>query len=319
MAKNKGKGRRRMRQNARRDVAVSQAPALNQIGREEALSNQDYLQQNQAYQSAFGGFQDEMQSIPSIHGDAIMGRLNDQLGTLQNLMSGGGVDMSTYDLPVGLPTAEVGAGQNLGAAMGAGAMGDIANMVGRDQAFQGMTRMSGALGEKYARENLAQDLQDTLQGYSDRRMTLADQAQPLIMQRMNELRQQAFENKALKQKMAQDKAFAEYMMGTLTDAATKNRHRRRNRNERGHNDSNDARTPSVAHPDRNFPTSNTPKPGDPGLPFDYTGFEYPTAYNPMPNSYTGNASALTPPDTQSNAASWWESLGQFLNLWGSEG
>src|SRR5512133_4094549 len=117
--KNKGRARRRMRTNARRDVAISQAPSLNQIGREEAQANQDYLQQRQAYNSAFGGFQNEMQDIPSIQGDAIMGRLNDQLGTLRGLMSGGGVDSTSFGVPVGMPTNEVAAGQNLGAAVGA--------------------------------------------------------------------------------------------------------------------------------------------------------------------------------------------------------
>ncbi len=190
-----------LQRRAVRDVRLMTQPQTNAINREETQTQQDFLRMLQQERSAYGGYQNELGQIPGLNTAPIASDLQSQLAQLSGLLGG--------TLPTtGLPGTESTAGSNLGTVIGAGALETLASQAARGNAYQASAGREGALAERSAKENLVQDLQDALLGYSNRRLDVADQMPLLIKQRIDELRD-------LAQSKAQDQALADYLMGTI--------------------------------------------------------------------------------------------------------
>jgi len=191
-------------QTARRNVRLQTAPQRNAVDRAELASNQDYLRAVQAATSAYGGFQKEAGNVPKFPLQQITSQLQGQLGQYQQMLGGvpegvpnelgPGFNVNpTPDesFPVGLPQSEAGAGTALAGAFGENAFGTIGTAASLDQMNRSSARREGNLAERYAKENLLQDLQDRLEGFSQRRMDIADLMPGMMQQEMDRLAQEA--------------------------------------------------------------------------------------------------------------------------------
>jgi len=204
------------------DVSLMLQPQYNMIDREQQIAQQDYLQGLQALNAAYGGYQQELAGMPALPTEDYANRLQQQVAGLSGLLSGGGVDMSMYgatELPTGMPAQEVAAGQGMGATLGAGALGDLYSQAMRGDVWQQSAQREGGLAQRYGAENLAQSMDDTLRALRDRRLDVTDQTYLLEKQRLDELRQQHMENQLIQNKIQNDEAFADWLMGDLQSAA----------------------------------------------------------------------------------------------------
>jgi hypothetical protein len=164
-------------------------PQLNSIDTAQLGSQQDYLNALQGARSAYGGYQSELQNVPRFPLQQISDELQTQLGKFTGLLNGlpQGVPNEVYGTPVGLPESETQAGTNLYGTYGGNAFGTLASDAARAALYRQSAGREGALAERYARENLIQDLQDQLQGYSQRRMDLSAMTPAMIQQEVDRL------------------------------------------------------------------------------------------------------------------------------------
>lgn len=208
--------RSRLMDRARRDVMLSIQPLLDQINMLRQLAFQDYLGQNQFLQSTFGGLQEQLAGIQQPDFTGIGNTLTGQLGDLAGLFSA--PPETINDIVVGMPGSEVQSAQAVATALGGSALDALATDAARFQNLQSSYQRQGALGESYARQNLTQDLQEMLRNmYLQQAQTMATVPES-ILARVDELRQQALENRLAQQKIASDRAFSEFLQNFLSGA-----------------------------------------------------------------------------------------------------
>jgi hypothetical protein len=205
---------------ARRNVRLQTAPQRNAVDRAELQANQDYLRATQAAQSAYGGYQHELQDVPKFPLNQLTNQLQGQLEQYHNMLGGtppgvpGAVSSgpegapSTQQFAVGLPSNEAGAGTALYSQLGDNAFNTLTNDAARQAQYRESAGREGGLAERYAHENLIQDLQDQLQGFSQQRMQIADQMPNMIKAEMERLQQEAEDRRS-------ENALRDYLLGQL--------------------------------------------------------------------------------------------------------
>jgi len=210
----------RISQSARRNVRIQTAPQRNAIDRAELQANQDYLNAVQGARSAYGGYQQELQNVPRFPLNQLTGQLQDQLsqyhtllggtpeGVPQELYSGPANAPSTDTFQVGLPQNEASAGTALYSQLGDNAFNTLTNDAARQAGYRQSAHREGALAQRYAHENLIQDLQDKLQGFSQQRMQLSDMMTPMMQAEMERLQQEAQDRRS-------ENALRDYLLGQL--------------------------------------------------------------------------------------------------------
>ena len=198
---------RRVFNRAKRDVSLSQQPALNAIQRMIDQANQDYQNSLMGAQSAYGGFQQEIAPMAEQYTSQSQGIADALSQQLAGLSSG----MNAPNLAEG----ELAAGQGLFGIQGAGGLEMLASQAQRNLGYQQSATREGALAERYAGQNLLQDLNDQLDQYYNRTLDVTDMTPALIRQREDELRQQRLENQLVKSQMSGDEAFNQYLQGLI--------------------------------------------------------------------------------------------------------
>lgn len=210
----KGKGSSKLVKSARRNVRIQTAPQRNAVDRAELQSGQDYLRALQAARSSYGGFQKELRQTPDFPLGQLTNQLQGQLSQFHTMLGGSPSPVPegipSEGMPVGLPGSEQGAGTALYSQLGDNAFNTLTNTASRDEMYQRSAAREGGLAERYARENLIQDLQDQLQGFDQRRMEIADLQGPMIQQEMERLRQEHQDD-------ASNRALMQYLMGTINN------------------------------------------------------------------------------------------------------
>jgi hypothetical protein len=200
--------RTKMEQRATRDIRISQRPYMDQLQRSSV-----------ATENAYGGLADQLAPMGKQYGnqtEGIAGDLTSQLAALSAALGG--------DTPVAggsmLPGTEMQAGSNMGTVLGAGALETLASQAQRNLGYQQSAVREGGLAERTALDNLTQQ-----------RLQAMQQRPELILQRLDELRQQRLENSLVKSQMAGDEAFSQYLQSMLGNLITPpkrgSRHRRR--------------------------------------------------------------------------------------------
>ncbi len=207
---NKGGGKatqrrdRRLTQRATRNVELLDAPQANLLQQQLQQAQQDYLRQQQAAQSIWGGASEAMQGLPAPDFGSIAGTLNQNLGTVSDMFGGAGAGQ--YMAP-----GEAGAGQALGAAYGTAGHGMLANAAEREAGFRSSAEREGVLSQRFAQDNLLQQLQDTLKGYNNQMGQIRADDPWQIQQEADRLRQQSIEDRLAQQKMQSDRAFSQWL------------------------------------------------------------------------------------------------------------
>lgn len=190
---------------ARRDVRLAVDPVLEQINRAQQQANRD-LERQQAHASAIydalnaqlaplgGQYDQQVQGISS--------GLNDSLGALSGLMapaySQAGVapeDMAAaQSVNAGLGAEQV-PGLNLFGTIAATGQGLLANDRARNAAYQTSTMRQSGLEEMAFGRDLLQDYKDVIDDLRQQRIDVKGDLPSLIMQRLDERRQQRFQNR----------------------------------------------------------------------------------------------------------------------------
>jgi hypothetical protein len=217
---NKNKSSTQRYKRATRNVQLQQQPQVDQLNAMLQQAQQDALRQDQSAQSIFGGYQDELRDVPRGGYNQISDDLLQRMGTLGGLFQGGGVQGMVpggigESQEIGLPTSEVQAAQGLGTAIGQGGLDALSSYAAREGGAREAAGREGAVAERYARSDVQNQMQDTLQNYRNQLLGISSQTPSLISQEEDSLRQDALERKLAMSQMQGDKAFSEFLQGQL--------------------------------------------------------------------------------------------------------
>lgn len=212
---NKPGGQGKLYSKAINNVMLQLAPQVSMYAQQMQQAQQNYLNNLQAMNSAYGGYQQQLGAMPTVDYGGLASKLTGQLQGLGNLYTGGGVDQSIYGLPVGMPGSEIAAGQGLAQTLGSNAMIDMNTNEQRGQAWREGLGQEGALAQRWMAQGLQQDMKDTLQTYGNQLSNIMAQTPAMIKAEKGTLRQEKIENQLAKSQMTSDAAFNEWLQGYL--------------------------------------------------------------------------------------------------------
>jgi hypothetical protein len=199
----------RIRERATRDVQLMDQP---QVDLQNALLQQaqeDYLRELQTGRSTFGGAREAIQGIEQPDFGSIANQLTGWMNGLAPQFSPEGTAFEGFD------AAEGAAGGGYGGALAGASLGNIASDIARAQAAQAGAQREAIVGGRNIEDNIIQRMEDTMQQYRNTLQNIRADDPWQIESRTDDLTDQAFEQKALRQKMANDRAFSEWMQNYL--------------------------------------------------------------------------------------------------------
>lgn len=208
-------GRREDRQQANQRLntrAVNDVQLMNQgpidtIEAQLQQAQEDYLRMSQQAQSAGGGAADAIAGVETPD----FGALADQLG---GWINGLAPELRGNDL-MGFSPQEAAAGSALGGAIGTTGFNNLANDASRFGMSQAASQDEAATWTRNTQDTIMQRMEDALQGYNDQLRGITAQEPFQISSRLDELRDRRLEQQALREKMANDRAFSEWMQNYL--------------------------------------------------------------------------------------------------------
>ena len=191
MAKTQGKkggGKKNaIRRRAARDVKFAQKGARRELkGQIRGINN------------TYEGFQNMLAPMAGQYDTQTAGigdRLNSQLAELSSLLGGTGGAMPP-EVQAMLPASEANAGAQLATAYGSGAHELLANQSARNASYVQSAQREGGVAQTNAVNNVREQI-----------MGMLEDRPGLILQRIDELRQQALERKLAMSQLKSDKAF----------------------------------------------------------------------------------------------------------------
>lgn len=209
----KGKAQqRRQRQRNIRERAVNDIQLMDQpqVDLQNALLQQaqeDYLRELQTARSTFGGAEDAIRGIEGPDFGGIAEQLQGWMNGLAPEFGGGGY--------MGFSPEEAAAGQGYGGALAGASLGNIASDIARSDAAQAGAQREAVVGGRNVEDSVIQRMEDTMQQYRNTLQNIRADDPWQIKSRTDELTDQSFEQRALREKMANDRAFSEWMQNYL--------------------------------------------------------------------------------------------------------
>lgn len=225
--KGKGKGKNRgggrLRSRAVNDVQLMMQPQFDYNNAQLQQTQENYGRAQQAAQSASGGAFDAIGAAQNPGFDRIADQFTANLNALAPEFGGAGAAMpytqnSIYGErggTIGMPEAEVAAGNALGGAIGQAGISGLAN----DDARWGMLR-EGAQREastfgRNSQAALQDEMLNALRQHENEQQNLMAQQPFQIKSRLDELKDQAIEQQLARSKMRSDRAFSEAIQAQL--------------------------------------------------------------------------------------------------------
>lgn len=205
MAKSK-KGNSKLMKRARRDVKLTNRPALRSIKRETQQGRDEFANMGAGIDSAYGGYQEQIAPLATQYQNQTAGISGDLTNQIAGLMS---------LIPGNMPQGEVGASGQVAGQYGVGALEGLASQAQRNLGYQQSAVREGGLAQRTAQGNRLQDLQDFLQYQRGRRMDIRGNMAMQIRAREDELRQQALENRLARSDIQSNKATAQALIDMI--------------------------------------------------------------------------------------------------------
>ena len=205
----------RQYQQATTNVQLQNQPQIDTLNSMLQQAQQDALRRDQGAQSIFGGYQNELQALPGMNFGGIADDLTQRLQTLGGMFQGGGVNTEAYGTPVGMPASEVQAAQGLGTAIGAGGQEALSSYAARERGARQAAGTEGALAERYARGDINQQMQDTLQNYQNQLAGINRMVPSQIDTEQQQISEDALTRQLAMSQMQGDKAFSRYLQGMI--------------------------------------------------------------------------------------------------------
>jgi hypothetical protein len=215
------KRQQRLYERATRDMDLALQRLINELYNQQFQAQQDYLGAMSGYESAFGGYQNLLKQIPEFSTAAQQQQFLQNLQSLSGMLSATppGVDVEQmYGIPVGAPANEAQAAKELFATLGANTLGMLGSMEAMQDAYRQNALIEAGMARRSAMGNAVQSMQDVIEQLRQRMLNVNEMAPEMFLQRLDELRQQALENKLAQQKIRSDQAFAEWLMNSAQSA-----------------------------------------------------------------------------------------------------
>lgn len=187
-----------------RDVNLALNAQIDAINREQQQAYYDYLNRVNGVNAAYGGFNQMVGNM--------MAPYQQQSGqVMSNLNSALAPYRSSQGNVLGLDAAEYMNGQGSFDSAAAAAQGLLSSMGQRGQDYLTSAQNEGALSQRYAQDNLLQRWEDSQNQYAQLRLDATDHAGDYILQRLDEIKNQALQNSALKQQLTSNAAFSDML------------------------------------------------------------------------------------------------------------
>lgn len=172
---------------ARRDVMLSLRPQLQDLRRTGKQARRQYRQSSHQVGDIYGALQDQLAPLGGQYGQQATQIASDLQGQLAGLTGGLG---STVP---GVPASEIAAGTGMFGTIGAGALEQLASDRARNAAYQTSAQRQGAEEQAITKRNYLTDLTNFRSDLADQRHSLMGGASQSILQRLADLRDQAFQ------------------------------------------------------------------------------------------------------------------------------
>jgi hypothetical protein len=172
---------RRLTRRARRDVRASFKPQFNLLEREQTRAEQDASQYQGQMENLYGGLQNQLAEIgPQYQGQVadIQGNLTGSLGTLTGMLGG-------------TPAGEQAAAAGAFGAVGEGGLAGLASQAARGAGYNASAMRQGAIDQVNYSAAILEELKQFKQALSEQRQDLTGEMAPLILSRIDELKERA--------------------------------------------------------------------------------------------------------------------------------
>ena len=202
--RNRRRGRRgdnRVRQRARRDVRASFAPELQSLQREGQQAEREAQQYSQRIGGMYEGLGQRLAPIGQLltqQTGALQGGLTSSLEGLQGMLGG----VPGGEMTEGTPSGEIEAGKGVFGSIGAGGLSMIGATGAGGAAYNASALRQAAIDGTNYRASIMEDLAQFQQAMRDQRHDITSQMGPLIMSRIDELRDRAQQLRMAKQELA---------------------------------------------------------------------------------------------------------------------
>jgi hypothetical protein len=193
---------------ATRDVNLALNAQIDAINREQQQSYYDYLNRVNGVNAAYGGFNNIISGMSAPYVEQtgnVMSQLNSALQPYQS--SQGNI--------LGLDASEYTNGQASFNNAATASQGLLASMGQRGVDYLTGAQNEGALAQRYAQDNLLQGWEDAQNQYAQRRLDATQHSGDMILQRLDYLRQQALQNKGMRQQFKSAKGYRRMMRQLL--------------------------------------------------------------------------------------------------------
>ncbi len=194
---------------ARRDVMLALRPELNAIDREEARARDDYEEMLAQSGNIYDALLSQLAPLGPQYqtgAEAISSGLQTSLSDLANSIGLSAMDTAAPETAAALAAY---------GSVGSGGLSTLASQMARNLGYQTSAQRQGAIEREEVARNLMQELRDALEALSERRLSATDKLDQMILQRLDQLREQRLTQQLAQSQMASDEAFSQFLQGQI--------------------------------------------------------------------------------------------------------
>lgn len=187
-----------------RDVNLALNAQIDAINREQQQAYYDYQNRVNGANAAYGGFNNIVGGMSAPYEQQTQANQQAYNSAIQPYQSSQGNVL-------GLDPNEYMAGQGLFNTGATATQGMLSSMGQRGLDYLSGAQTEGALAQRYAQDNLLQGWEDSQNQFAQRRLDATDHSGDMILQRLDYLKQQALQNRGLRQQYRSNDAYNEMM------------------------------------------------------------------------------------------------------------
>jgi hypothetical protein len=193
--RNKGPKRSPMEKRAARDVKLAQRPELQAYHRAGQQATQQYQTDAQRVQDVYGALGGQLEALAAPYQQQVTDIGTQLTGQIAQLPG-----ITTQSIGAA-PPAERAAGTALSSTIGAGTLEQLAAGAARNAAYNTSAQRQAGIESAVTQRNFGVDLQNFLDDLSERRLGVIEERRPLMLQRLDELRDQKFQERMAEEQL----------------------------------------------------------------------------------------------------------------------
>jgi hypothetical protein len=207
--RNRGNNRTPLEKRAARDVKLAQRPELQAYHRAGQQASQQYQTDAQRVQDVYGALSGQLEALAAPYQQQVTDIGTQLTGQIAQLPG-----ITTQSIGAA-PPAERAAGTALSSTIGAGTLEQLAAGAARNAAYNTSAQRQAGIESAVTQRNFGVDLQNFLDDLSERRLGVIEERRPLMLQRLDELRDQKFQQRMAEEQLGLERGQLNINRGQL--------------------------------------------------------------------------------------------------------